>query len=55
MVRRQRVSHMRCICGFRIVDITDNLPYKAWFLPDEDVDHALDDLLKRVAEFIGVH
>ena len=33
-------------------DVTDNLPNKAYFLPDEDVSHALDALWAGVAEFI---
>jgi hypothetical protein len=33
-------------------DVTDNLPNKAYFLPDEDVTRALDAVLAEVAEFI---
>jgi hypothetical protein len=46
------MSNFYCVCGFNMKDSTDNLPYKAYFLPDEDVNRALDDLLRRAAEFI---
>lgn len=46
------MSHLHCTCGYSISDITDNLPWKASFLPDEDTGHALDDVMTRVAQFI---
>jgi hypothetical protein len=30
------MSKLRCTCGHVIRDQTDNLPYKAYFVPDED-------------------
>jgi hypothetical protein len=45
--------HYGCTCGDEMAwDVTDNLPNKAYFLPDEDVGHALDALWAGVAEFI---
>lgn len=45
--------HYGCTCGHEMAwDVTDNLPNKAYFLPDEDVSHALDALWAGVAEFI---
>src|SRR5258707_15852027 len=46
------MSNFYCVCGFNMKDSTDNLPYKAYFLPDEDVGHALTGLLLRAAAFI---
>jgi hypothetical protein len=46
------MSNFYCVCGFNMKDSTDNLPYTAYFLPDEDVGHALTGLLLRVAAFI---
>ena len=46
------MSSFRCTCGNVITDITDDLPYKAYFLPDQDIDDALDNTMKEVAQFI---
>jgi hypothetical protein len=49
------VTRLRCICGHIIYDDAvpaDILPYKAYFLPDEDEHPALDLLAKEVAAFI---
>src|SRR5258708_2749647 len=46
------MSRFECECGNVIPDTTDNLPYKAYFLPDEDTDHALDDIKESVARLV---
>jgi hypothetical protein len=46
------MSSFRCGCGNTITDITDFLPYKAYFLPDQDIDDALAKTMEEVAEFI---
>ncbi len=46
------MSKMRCKCGYVIIDQTDSLPYKAYFLPDQDVDDALYAPIGNVAGFI---
>lgn len=43
---------IRCMCGNSITDQTDYLPYKAWFLPDEDTDLAVDYVMTDVQAFI---
>jgi hypothetical protein len=46
------MSKFGCVCGHSMSDITDNLPYKASFLPDEDTNHALDNVMEEVASLI---
>lgn len=46
------MSHFACTCGYPIVDITDFLPYKAYFLPDEDTESSLDRVVNLLAEFV---
>jgi hypothetical protein len=46
------MSKLRCICGHVISGSTDNLSDKAYFLPDEDANHALDNVISQIAEFI---
>jgi hypothetical protein len=46
------MSHLVCNCVYSISDITDFLPYKAYFLPDEDTNESMDKVLAEVAEFI---
>jgi hypothetical protein len=48
------MSHLGCTCGYSITDNSDKLPWKAYYLPDEDVEHALDAVMARVEEFIEV-
>jgi hypothetical protein len=51
-VGRIDMSSFRCTCGNVITDVTDNLPNKAYFLPDQDIDDALDNTTEEVAQFI---
>lgn len=37
------MSRLFCTCGHTITDITDYLPYKAYYTPDEDMEQALHD------------
>jgi hypothetical protein len=47
---------LRCICGHIIYDFFRepmvSLPYKAYFLPDEDLNPALNTLMSELAAFI---
>ncbi len=36
------MSKLGCICGHTIVDQTDNIPYKASFIRDEDLERTYD-------------
>jgi len=45
------MSHIRCVCGHRISDITDFLPYKAYFLPDQDIEEAMEKSIEEAAQF----
>jgi hypothetical protein len=40
LFRKERPVKIDCRCGSRIVDSTDNLPNKAYLLPDQDFDAA---------------
>lgn len=42
----------RCKCGQVVSDTTDDLPYKAYFLPDEEINYALNNVMEKVAAFI---
>lgn len=44
--------HFRCKCGYSIVDSEDFLPYKAYYLPDEDVEVAIKAVIDLLTEFI---
>jgi hypothetical protein len=46
------MAKLGCTCGHVISDNTDNLPYKAYFLPDEEVYSTLDIFGGEVAEFL---
>lgn len=45
------MSKFGCLCGHVILDRTDNLPYKASFVPDEDAD--MDAVVSQLVEFIA--
>jgi ssDNA-binding Zn-finger/Zn-ribbon topoisomerase 1 len=46
------MAKLQCICGHIIVDQTDNLPYKAYFLPDEDEETCFVTTVNQIKEFI---
>jgi hypothetical protein len=46
------VSKLRCRCGHTIRDQTDNLPYKAYFVPDEDADADMDAVVAQLEAFM---
>lgn len=47
------MSKLRCRCGHIIRDQTDNLPYKAFFVPDEDADVDMDAVVTQLAQFMA--
>jgi hypothetical protein len=46
------MSNFGCTCGHNLKDSTDFLPYKAYFLPDEDTDTSLNPVANLLAEFV---
>lgn len=46
------MSRFGCTCGYTIVDITDFLPYKAYFLSDEDTETSMELVVNRLAKFV---
>lgn len=44
------MSKFICLCGHRIVDQTDHLPYKAQFFADEDTDASWEQFILFCAE-----
>jgi hypothetical protein len=49
------MSKLRCLCGHIIVDQSDNLPYKAYFVPDEDEDADLGAVAADILQFMLAH
>ena len=47
------MSKLRCICGYIIRDQTDNLPYKAHFIPDEDQNPDIEAVTADVMQFMA--
>ena len=45
------MSKLGCICGHTIVDQTDNIPYKAYFIRDQDQE-SVSGYADAVAAFI---
>lgn len=48
------MSKLRCLCGHVIVDQTDYLPYKAYFIADEDEEDFFQSAVSAIAEFVLV-
>ena len=46
------MSKLRCVCDHIIRDQTDNLPYKARFLPDEDHNAVLEAVAANILQFM---
>jgi hypothetical protein len=46
------MSKLGCVCGHTITDQTDNIPYKAKFIRDQDFDEYSDKYTEDVASFI---
>lgn len=46
------MSHFRCVCGHRISDTTDCLPYKAYIRMDEDTQKPIELAMAQVVGFI---
>ncbi len=44
------MSKLRCLCGHVIVDQTDYLPYKAYFIADEDEEDFFHTCPKKMKE-----
>ncbi|WP_238655256.1 hypothetical protein [Paenibacillus piscarius] len=42
--------NFRCECGHRIHDNTDNLPYKGYFIADQDQDDLMDEIDAAIEE-----
>lgn len=46
------MSKLLCICGHTIVDQTESLSYKAYFLADEDIDECIQSTADAIEKFI---
>ncbi len=49
------MSKLRCLCDHIIVDQSDNLPYKAYFVPDEDIDNDVDLFVAQLTALLTAH
>jgi len=45
------MAKLKCKCGYTIWDTTDRLPYKAWFIRDQDL-HVKDQIVADICTFI---
>jgi hypothetical protein len=45
------MSKLKCHCGHTISDVSNNRPYKADFLPDENREDFLNDIVKIIKSF----
>lgn len=46
------MSKLRCLCGHQIIDQTDYLPYKAYFITDEDEEDVFQLTVSAIEKFI---
>jgi hypothetical protein len=46
------MSKLLCLCGHTIVDQTDFLPYKAYFIADEDNEDCFQTAVKAIEKFV---
>lgn len=46
------MSKLRCLCGHVIIDQTDALPYKAYFIADEDEENFFQSTVSAIEKFV---
>jgi hypothetical protein len=46
------MSKLLCLCGYVIVDQTDSLPYKAYFITDEDEESFSQSTVDTIEKFV---
>ncbi|MFD2562620.1 hypothetical protein [Aquimarina rubra] len=46
------MGKLRCVCGHTIVDQTNNISYKGYLIPDNQIDRVYDNISSSVSELL---